>query len=145
MRLRHALAVAALLAGAACSGGGASPAAGQPCTQPTDCYRGVADAGALLGQVMCLPLQGGYCSHTCTTDGDCCAVPGECVAGIKEVCAPLESNPQTYCFVSCESADIAATPGGGADPNAYCASFARAGFNCRSTGGGSANKKFCAP
>lgn len=134
---------ASLVLLAACSSNSA-PATGRGCMTPADCYHGVADAGALGGKVVCLDIPGGYCSHECTQDSDCCAVSGECPAGIKQVCAPLESNPQTYCFVSCEAADITPSGDGGTDPNAFCASAAGAGFTCRSTGGGSANKKFCA-
>jgi hypothetical protein len=126
-----------------CSSSG-TPATGHSCSKPTDCYGGI-DAGALSGDVVCLSLQGGYCSHTCTTDGDCCKVSGECPGGIKEVCAPLESNAATYCFVSCAAADIAPTGDGGADPNAYCHSVAGSSFTCRSTGGGANNRKFCGP
>jgi hypothetical protein len=135
--------VLSLLGVAACSGGAAQPT-GHACAQTTDCYHGL-DAGALQGQVVCLSLPGGYCSHTCTVDTDCCAVAGECPAGIKQVCAPLESNAQTYCFVSCETADIAPSGDGGADPNAYCNSVAGSTFTCRSTGGGASNRKFCGP
>jgi hypothetical protein len=129
----------------ACSGSSSPPPTGKSCMKPSDCYSGVADAGALSGAVVCLSLQGGYCSHKCTTDSDCCKVPGECPGGIKEVCAPLESNAETYCFVSCEAADIAPSGDGGADPTAYCHSVAGSGFTCRSTGGGANNKKFCGP
>jgi hypothetical protein len=111
--------------------------------KPSDCYSGL-DAGALSGQVVCLALHAGYCSHTCTADTDCCKVAGECPGGIKEICAPLQSNAQTYCFVSCETADIAPTADGGADPTAYCHSVAGSAATCRSTGGG-APRKFCAP
>jgi hypothetical protein len=147
MLRRAAIVLGALsMVGMACSGGGSGQKTGMACTKATDCYPGVdVDAGAIAGEVMCLPLQGGYCSHTCTMDTDCCKAKGECQSGIREVCAPLESNPQTYCFVSCEAADITPTGDGGADPNAFCASVAGAGFNCRSTGGGANNKKFCAP
>jgi hypothetical protein len=132
-----------VLTSSACSSTSAPPA-GHSCATASDCYSGI-DAGALSGQVMCLPLQGGYCSHTCTMDSDCCKVAGECPGGIKEVCAPLESKPQTYCFVSCDAADIVPTADGGTDPNAFCRSVAGAGFQCRSTGGGTNNKKFCGP
>jgi len=127
----------------ACSSHSAQPT-GQSCTKATDCYPGI-DAGALSGQVMCLSLQGGYCSHTCTSDTDCCKVTGECPGGIKEVCAPLQSNAQTYCFVSCATADLPSSADGGADPNAFCKAVANPSFTCRSTGGGSANVKFCGP
>jgi len=128
-----------------CSGGN-TPKTGQSCAMASDCYKGVADAGSLQGLVVCLDLQGGYCSHECTQDTDCCAVSGECEKGIREVCAPLESNPQTYCFVSCETADLgAASDGGTEDPTAFCHRVAGSTFTCRSTGGGVANKKFCGP
>src|SRR6266478_6357111 len=86
-----------------CSGGSATPPAGHPCTKDSDCYVGLGpDGGGLQGTIICLTnLQGGYCTHTCTMNSNCCAVSGECPTGIKEVCAPLESQPQTYCFVSC--------------------------------------------
>ena len=129
---------------ASCSGSSAPPT-GHACAQASDCYPGL-DAGALSGQVTCLSLPGGYCSHTCTMDSDCCAVPGECPNGIKEVCAPLESNAQLYCFVSCGAADIGTTGDGGtADTTAYCQRNAGATFTCRSTGGGTSNRKFCGP
>jgi hypothetical protein len=143
MRLAILLGALSLVV-SACSGGGGAQPTGQSCMKASDCYPGV-DAGALAGEVMCLSLQGGYCSHTCTADTDCCKIAGECRGGIKEVCAPLESNPATYCFVSCDVADIAPTADGGADPNAYCRSVANASFTCRSTGGGASNRKFCGP
>jgi hypothetical protein len=132
-----------VLVGSACSGGSTTQQqTGHAYMKPSDCYSGL-DAGALSGMVVCLPLHAGYCSHTCTTDTDCCKVAGECPGGIKEVCAPLQSNPQTYCFVSCAAADITATGDGGAD--SFCQSVAGAGFTCHSTGGGAGNKKFCGP
>jgi hypothetical protein len=121
-------------------GGGPSTNTGLTCTSANQCYSGL-DAGALKGSLVCLPLQGGYCSHTCTVDADCCAVPGECAAGIKEICSPLESNPQTYCVLSCETADMPA----GSDANVFCQNNANPNFNCRSTGGGAKNRKFCGP
>ncbi|MCC6552044.1 MAG: hypothetical protein IT372_03350 [Polyangiaceae bacterium] len=45
-----------------------------------------------------------------------------------------------YCFLSCEAAEI-----GSLDPDAYCDEFAHRGFGCRSSGGGSANRKVCVP
>jgi hypothetical protein len=141
-------AAAAIVAAVACSSSSSSPApqTGSSCTKSTDCYPGL-DAAALKGTVTCLTqLQNGYCTHTCTVASDCCAVPGECPAGFAEVCAPLQSAPQTYCFVSCDTASIAAAPNGGTtDPNAFCQRFANPTFTCRSTGGGSANQKFCGP
>jgi hypothetical protein len=145
MKAIISLVAAVTLAAVGCAGG-STPATGQSCMTAGDCYKGVMNAAALQGQVTCLSLTGGYCSHVCQQDTDCCAVPGECANGVKEVCAPLESNMKTYCFVSCETADIAPSDGGGSeDPTAYCHRVAGSGFTCRSTGGGTANKKFCGP
>jgi hypothetical protein len=142
--LKRMLIVLVVGLAAACSGGAKAPPTGQGCMKVSDCYPGL-DAGALSGMVVCLPLQGGYCSHTCTADTDCCKVAGECPTGIKEVCSPLQSNAATYCFVSCDTADITPTADGGTDPNSFCKSAANPSFTCRSTGGGSANRKFCGP
>jgi hypothetical protein len=139
------VAVALVLAASSCSGGGgAAQPTGHSCTKASDCYSGL-DAGALSGQVVCLGLQGGYCSHTCTMESDCCAISGECPGGIKQVCAPLQASAQTYCFVSCEAADITPSGDGGSDPNAFCKTAASSTFTCRSTGGGVNNRKFCGP
>lgn len=118
--------------------------AGTSCTAPAQCYPGL-DAGALKGSVECLTkVTGGYCTHLCTSDADCCAVPGECKSGFKQVCAPFESTGQMRCFLSCEAKDITAS-GAGVDDSTYCHTYANAGFGCRSTGGGSANRKVCLP
>ncbi len=105
------------------------------------------DAAALHGEVACLAqLQNGYCTHTCQTDADCCAVPGECQAGMTEVCASFESSGQLYCFVGCDSSVIANDPSAGtADPATFCQRWVNPTFTCRSTGGGSSNRKFCGP
>jgi hypothetical protein len=51
-----------------------------------------------------------------------------------------------YCFLSCASADISASPDAGTtDSTTYCQRWANPTFTCRSTGGGSANRKFCGP
>ena len=42
--------------------------------------------------------------------------------------------------------DIAAAPNQGTtDPTAYCGRYAAQSFTCRSTGGGSENRKVCFP
>jgi hypothetical protein len=115
---------------------------GQECMSVAQCYGGI-DAGALSGPVACLSVTGGYCTHTCTTDTDCCAVAGECPDGHAEVCSPFESEPSMYCMLSCEAADTA--DAGVTDANAYCARFANPNFTCRSTGGGASNRMVCAP
>jgi hypothetical protein len=143
--------IAACLAAAlwvACSsdnsgGGNLTGLAGQSCTSAAQCFPTL-DAGALRGQIACLTqLQGGYCTHSCQTDADCCVNPAECRAGFKEVCASFESAGPTYCFLSCDPADIGGADGGAVDPNAYCQNYGNASFTCRSTGGGAQNKKFC--
>jgi hypothetical protein len=141
MTTRTVLVVAAL-----CLAGCSSTQVGTKCASPADCYVGI-DAGALSGPVECIDKAAdGYCTHECATDADCCAVAGECASGFKLVCAPFESTGKRYCFLSCEDADIAVAPNGGTtDPTAYCAKFSNQSFTCRSTGGGSANRKVCFP
>jgi hypothetical protein len=122
---------------------------GQSCQAPTDCYPQL-DGQALNGEARCLDrVEGGYCTHTCQTDEDCCAVPGECKTGLKQVCAPFESTGEKYCFLSCEPADIASAEDAGYDAGAadteYCVRQASPDFICRSTGGGAQNRKVCLP
>ena len=65
-------------------GGGSGENAGSSCAAPTDCYPNV-DGGALNGAVQCLTrVPGGYCTHLCQSDADCCAVPGECVGNFRQ-------------------------------------------------------------
>lgn len=118
-------------------------ATGQACASGDQCYPGVAD-GALLGDAVCLDrVENGYCTHHCTQDSDCCAVSGECPDSRAEVCGPFESTGEMYCFLSCENADVEET--GIDDADDYCARYASAAFHCRSTGGGSKNRKVCVP
>jgi hypothetical protein len=117
---------------------------GSACAVAADCYPGVKDKTQILGEVQCLTkVTGGYCTHLCTQDSDCCAAAGECSAGHPEVCAPFENQPQQYCFLSCEQADVSAA--GMSDSTAYCQKYANATFTCRSTGGGANNRKICSP
>lgn len=136
-------------------GGRVDEHAGQSCAAPAECYPQL-DGGALEGDVVCLDrVPNGYCTHECETDADCCAVPGECKTGIKQVCAPFESTNQKLCFLSCETEDITAGAAayggvdagydGGGDEDAYCKYFATASASCRSTGGGNENRKVCIP
>jgi hypothetical protein len=124
------------------SSSGSQGPVGQSCATANQCYVGI-DAAVLSGTVTCLTqVQGGYCTHTCSTDDDCCRVPGECTGGHPQLCAPFESTGQMYCFLSCESEILA--DAGLSDTN-FCATYAAASFTCRSTGGGSQNRKICAP
>jgi hypothetical protein len=121
--------------------------AGSSCTAPEQCYPNVVDGGVIKGTVTCITkVTGGYCSHTCETDADCCAVEGECRSNFKQVCSPLtnETTPK-YCLLSCEAVDITAS----GDPNAteanYCQTYASQYMGCRSSGGGVENRKVCLP
>jgi hypothetical protein len=135
---------AALLVGLACGDGegdDSSPDyAGEACASIDECYDEV-EPGALRGDPVCLDrVEGGYCTHLCQSDADCCAVEGECRSEFPQVCAPFESTGMMMCFLSCEAADI-----GDYDESVFCQEQAHPAFGCRSTGGGSANRKVCVP
>lgn len=116
---------------------------GQSCSAASQCYPEV-EEGTLAGEAVCLDrVEGGYCTHHCVEDSDCCAVPGECLGERAQVCGPFESTGERYCFLSCEDADW--EDDGFLDGDAYCARWAGAAFICRSTGGGAANRKVCVP
>lgn len=116
---------------------------GQACASADQCYPGV-KAGELLGDAVCLDkVTNGYCTHHCTQDSDCCAATGECTGGHAEVCSPFESTGELYCFLSCEDSDLEKTKV--TDPDQYCHAYAGPTFGCRSTGGGSENRKVCMP
>jgi len=117
---------------------------GQGCSTAEQCYPGL-DASSLQGgAAVCMSqFANGYCTHHCAADTDCCAQPGECRSGYPEVCGPFESTGEMYCFLSCDAATLAAA--GYSDETVYCQTFANAAFICRSTGGGSQNRKVCVP
>ena len=113
---------------------------GQPCEVADDCFPDV-DHSTLLGEVECLDtIQDGYCTHLCESDDECCAVEGECVSGFPQVCAPFTNSTEKRCFLSCEDSDV-----GDLGPDEYCQTYAHPSFGCRSTGGGSENRKVCVP
>jgi len=127
-------------AGGGGTGGGSPDNVGSVCKVAGDCFTEL-DGAALLGEALCLDrTDEGYCTHLCESDADCCAVEGECKTGLKQVCAPFESTGKKMCFLSCESADL-----GGADADQHCQENVSPDFGCRSTGGGSANRKVCFP
>ena len=134
----------ALIGLAACGGDdSAGEQTSQACKAASECYAGI-DAKSLKGEPICLDrVTNGYCTHQCTQDSDCCAASGECRTGHPQVCAPFESTGQKYCFLSCEEEIV--TEAKSSDASAYCASYANAAFGCRSTGGGSQNRKVCTP
>jgi hypothetical protein len=112
---------------------------GQPCETAEDCYPNVEDQSLLSGDVVCLDkVPDGYCTHHCETDEDCCAVEGECNPDydLEYICGPFESTGEKYCFISCEDQE---------EGDAYCQEWAHSEFICRSTGGGSENRKVCVP
>jgi len=116
---------------------------GQSCTSAAQCFLDAHDAALQGGATVCLDkVTDGYCTHVCTVDADCCAVPGECRTSYRQVCSPFESTNTKYCFLSCEvvpgDADVN-------DADAFCGAYAHAGFGCRSSGGGSQNRKICVP
>ncbi|HKQ70836.1 MAG TPA: hypothetical protein VJT73_15925 [Polyangiaceae bacterium] len=131
----------------ACGSDPPPPAAettGSACAVATDCYPGVDGATLMGGAAVCMDrVAGGYCTHVCAADTDCCALPGECKTAHPQVCAPFESTGMKFCFLSCEKADVTAS--GVAGDAAFCGTFAHVGFSCRSTGGGSENRKVCVP
>jgi hypothetical protein len=108
---------------------------GASCVSADQCYAGLVEE--VQGEPVCLDrVEEGYCTHECGDDDDCCAVEGECPNGKEQVCAPFESSNLRLCFLSCEGQE---------DADAYCDQYAYRGFICRSTGGGSANRKVCVP
>ncbi len=117
---------------------------GHSCSSAAQCYAGL-DAQPLHGgEAVCMSqFSEGYCTHPCATDADCCALTGDCAVGVVEVCGPFESTGATYCFLSCE--DGAVNSAGMTDSSAYCQRYAHPAFICRSTGGGSANRRVCVP
>ena len=144
-RLPASLALVCVLASACGSNddGNGPTNTGQACQVPADCYPGL-DQASLQGEVECLTrVSNGYCTHHCTQDLDCCAVPGECPNGFPQVCSPFESGDELTCFLSCEEVDI--VNAGFSDATAFCQANANAAFSCRSSGGGSKNRKVCVP
>ena len=120
---------------------GSPEQAGSACEVADDCYPDVAD-GDLQGAAVCIDrVDGGYCSHECGSDDDCCAAEGECETDIHQVCSPFESTGMMMCFLSCEDEDVA----GSEDEQAYCQEHVSHDFICRSSGGGNQNRKVCVP
>lgn len=119
---------------------------GAVCAAPVDCYPGV-DTATIQGEVLCLDeLRDGYCTHTCAADTDCCAAAGECKTDLKQVCSPFESTGNNMCFLSCEPEDLVPAPGQtDVNDQEYCQRAAGRDFICRSSGGGSSNRKICVP
>lgn len=118
---------------------------GAICDVPEDCYPDV-DPTMLSGEVRCLTrVRAGYCTHLCEVDTDCCAAEGECRTNLSQVCSPFESTGERLCFLSCESSALPVVEGRPEDDQVYCQREAGPDFICRSSGGGSANRKVCVP
>jgi hypothetical protein len=90
----------------------------EDCALPEDCAAPDGKAAACVNK----DAGGGFCSWLCSTDPDC-----DTGDDILYVCAPFESNPDKYCFPSCDAQQC---------PD---------DFECRSTGGGAENRKICFP
>ena len=136
MNTRRAIAggIAAVCAFLSC-GDDDGDGVGSACLEASQCYASV--RGRLEGEAICLDrVEGGYCTHECKNDDDCCAIPGECPNRREQVCGPFESTGLQLCFLSCEDEK---------DGDAYCSRYAHAGFRCRSTGGGAKNRRVCVP
>lgn len=141
MRARLPFILAAVLLAPLASCGDDDTSTGAACEVADDCYTDLTDEqrDSISGEIQCLEVEGGYCTHLCQSDDECCAVDGEC--DHHEVCSPFENESAIKrCFLSCEAADI-----GDQDETAYCQDFAGDAFTCRSTGGGDLNRKVCLP
>ncbi len=115
---------------------------GAECSAAADCFPDV----EVQGDALCLDrVRDGYCTHECTSDDECCAVDGECTGNTAQVCAPFESTGGMLCFLSCEKATREATATKYDDDNAFCQGEVSPQFICRSSGGGSNNRKICVP
>lgn len=71
----------------------------------------------------------GFCTWACTADADC---SGDGDEDRDFVCASFEDETGLWCFPSCEGVE---------DEEDACPD----GMTCRSTGGGSDNRKICFP
>jgi hypothetical protein len=123
-------------------------ATGSVCTTADECFPDVVDRSMLAGEPLCLDrVRDGYCTHECEADDDCCAATGECRSNLTQVCSPFESTDTKMCFLSCEDEDVRATLDGGValDEQDFCQREASPDFICRSSGGGSQNRKVCVP
>lgn len=128
-------------------GRGSPEQTGSECETTDDCFPDV-EHTELSGEVQCLDrVRFGYCTHTCETDDDCCAVEGECETDLRQVCSPFENSTVKRCFLSCEPEDLRRSDGGTEpiDEMEFCQNEASTDFICRSSGGGAGNRKICVP
>lgn len=146
LRIGLTLMVAVLLYPLGCGGndnnGGEN--AGSSCSSADQCYLNIDKTKLQGGAPVCLTVQGGYCTHLCATDADCCAVPGECQSKFPQKCGPFQSTGMRYCFLSCDPMVVQAA--GYQDSASFCQGpQGSPDFTCRSTGGGMENIQVCAP
>jgi hypothetical protein len=144
----RALGVVVALLAVACGDddGESKEATGSPeetasaCEAASQCFEGL----EIEGDPICLDrVRGGHCTHSCEADEDCCAVEGECDTGLEQVCSPFESAEGMMCFLTCEAEDVDGSDY--ADESEYCQRLVSPDFSCRSSGGGSNNRKICVP
>lgn len=110
------------------------------CEAAAQCFQDI----EVAGDPICLDrVRGGHCTHTCEADEDCCAVARECTTDLDQVCAPFESTGKNMCFLSCEREDVEDSDY--EDEGEYCQRLVNPDFICRSSGGGSNNRKICVP
>ena len=135
---------ALLLVPLAACGDDDSENTGEACMVADDCYEDLSsdNRDMIVGEIECLDnVEGGYCTHQCETNDDCCVAPGECETDHPQVCSPFENESGIKrCFLSCEPEVI-----GDQEETAYCQEFANEAFGCRSSGGGDQNRKVCVP
>ncbi|HUS65539.1 MAG TPA: hypothetical protein VMZ28_13400 [Kofleriaceae bacterium] len=137
---RLLLSIALGLSLAGCGGDDDGENVGSACEVADDCFDDI-ERESIVGDIECLDrVEGGYCTHLCESDDDCCAVDGECETDLPQVCAPFENSDQKRCFLSCETDVI-----GDEEETAFCQDHAHESFLCRSTGGGGENRKVCVP
>ena len=99
----------------------------ETCEVADDCEAWAPDSA----EPVCLEKSGGgFCSWECATDPDCADDPDEDFA---YVCSSFEDTEGLYCFPSCNE---------GEDSEAEVCPD---GFTCRSTGGGTDNRRICFP
>jgi hypothetical protein len=110
------------------------------CESADECFEGV----EVEGEALCLDrVRGGHCTHTCSSDEDCCVAEGECDTALDQVCSPFESTGEMMCFLSCEEEYVDGSDYD--DEGEYCQRLVSPDFICRSSGGGSNNRKICVP
>jgi hypothetical protein len=79
------------------------------CSTAQDCYPDASSVAIFTMNPQCLTTSsGGYCTHVCSSDSDCCIWPSECPSGQHQVCVPFSSSSSNMvCAISCGSSDIA--------------------------------------